>query len=379
MTWAVISGGGTGGHTVPGLAVAGALVAAGHAAAGIHFIGSTRGMEGETVPAAGFTITTLPGRGLERRLSLSNLGRAWDILRAVGRGVRLVRRLRPAVVLTLGGYAAVPGALGAVMWRVPLVIAEQNAVASLANRLVARAARAAAVPVAGTGLRREVVTGNPVRAEVVAARDADRDELRRRLGVPPDRTLVLVFGGSQGALTLNRAVAAALPTWSGRADLALYHVVGRRDWTDLAVPTLPEGGLWYRPVEFEHRLPEVMAAADLAVCRSGASTVAELAVIGRPAVLVPFPHAPKDAQGANAAMLVDAGAAVLVRDHALDGDRLAAEVVAMLGRDLGAMAGRARSVGHPDAAVRVAELLEVHASRPDRTPAGPKPRSPEAS
>jgi undecaprenyldiphospho-muramoylpentapeptide beta-N-acetylglucosaminyltransferase len=375
--WAVIAGGGTGGHTVPGLAVAGALVAAGHAPSAIHFIGSARGMEGETVPAAGFTVTTLPGRGLERRLSLSNVARAWDILRAVASGVGLVRRLRPAVVLALGGYAATPGAVGAVLWRVPLVIAEQNAVASLANRLVARAARVAAVPVAGTGLRREVVTGNPVRAEVVAARDADPAALRRRLGLPAGRTVVLVFGGSQGARTLNRAVAGALAGWAARDDLAVYHVVGRRDWPEVRPPALPVGGLWYRPVEFEHRLPELLAAADLAVCRSGASTVAELTVIGRPAVLVPFPHAPNDAQGANAAPLVAAGAAVLVRDEELDAERLRAEVDAMLGRDLAGMAHIARSLGHPDAAARVAALLEQHASRPDAI-SPPRHEDPEA-
>ena len=292
------------------------------------------------------------------------------------KGVGLVRRMRPAVVLTLGGYAATPGAVGAVLWRVPLVIAEQNAVASLANRLVSRAARVAAVPVAGTGLRREVVTGNPVRAEVVAARDADPAVIRHRLGVPPGRTLVLVFGGSQGARTLNRAVAGALTGWSGRADLAVYHVVGRRDWAEVTPPSLTDDGLWYRPVEFEHRLPEVLAAADLAVCRSGASTVAELAVVGRPAVLVPFPHAPNDAQGANAALLVDAGAAVMVRDHELDAARLRSEVDAMLGRDLTTMAHIARSLGHPDAAARVAGLLEAHASRPD--PGPPRPENREA-
>jgi UDP-N-acetylglucosamine:LPS N-acetylglucosamine transferase len=319
-------------------------------------------MESETVPAAGFGITVLPGRGLERRFSLANVARALGILRAVARGVALVRARRPAVVLTLGGYAAVPGAVGAVLWRVPLVIAEQNAVASLANRMVARFAKAAAVPVEGTGLRREVVTGNPVRRAVAEAAAADRGRLRVDLDLPADRTVVVIFGGSQGARRVNRAVWTALDGLADRSDLAIHHVVGHRDWPELDIARLGVGRLWYRPVEYEHRLPEMLAAADLAVCRSGASTVAELAVVGLPSILVPFPHAPGDAQRANAATLVDVGAAVVVDDDELDGDRMVTEIDRMVGTGrLVEMAAAARTVGRPRAAADVAELMEHHA------------------
>jgi UDP-N-acetylglucosamine--N-acetylmuramyl-(pentapeptide) pyrophosphoryl-undecaprenol N-acetylglucosamine transferase len=354
----VIAGGATGGHVMPGLAIARALLRRGHDAADIHFIGSEWGIEVEAVPAAGFGLTALPGRGLERRLTVRNLRNAWGIIRAVARGVVVVRRLRPRAVVVLGGFASVPGLVGALVWRVPVVASEQNAVPSLATRWAARFATASAVPVP-QGLRREVVTGNPVRDEVAALAGADPAVWKRRQGFPPDRLLVVAFGGSLGSLRINRAVIGLAQEWADRADLALHHVIGRRDWPALRRPELPSGGLCYRPVEFDHDLPANLAAADLVVCRSGASTVAELTVIGRPAVLVPGPFAPNDAQTANAAVMADAGAAVVVPDDALDAHRLRREVEALLtdGR-LQERADAARRLGRPDAADAVARLVD---------------------
>jgi UDP-N-acetylglucosamine--N-acetylmuramyl-(pentapeptide) pyrophosphoryl-undecaprenol N-acetylglucosamine transferase len=356
----VIAGGATGGHVMPGLAIARALVRRGHDAGDIHFIGSEWGIEVEAVPAAGFGLTALPGRGLERRLTLRNLRNAWGIVRAVLRGVAVVRRLRPAAVVVLGGFASVPGLVGALVWRVPIIASEQNAVPSLATRWAARFAAASAVPVP-QGLRREVVTGNPVRDEVAALAGADRSQWKQRQGFPTDRTLVVAFGGSLGSLRINRAVIGLAEQWSDRADLALHHVIGRRDWAELRRPEPPPDGLWYRPVEFDHDLPANLAAADLVVARSGASTVAELTVIGRPAILVPGPFAPNDAQTANAAVMADAGAAVVVPDDALDADRLRREVEALLtdGR-LQERSEAARRLGRPDAADAVARLVEEY-------------------
>lgn len=363
-TWAVIAGGGTAGHVLPGLAVARVLVDRGHDPATVHFVGAARGPEAELVPEAGFDITLLPGRGLQRRVTLANLAAAWGLVRAVVRAVGLVRRRRPEVVVSLGGFASVACAVAAVVWRVPLVVVDQNARAGASNRLVARFATACAVPFPETDLPSAVVTGNPVRDEIlaVAGRDA-RAEARRRLGVDEHRLLVGVFAGSLGSRRINEATVGAVERWSARTDLSVYHVVGARDWDARTEPRA--GAVDYRAVRYESRMELLLAAADLVVCRSGGTTVAELAVVGVPAVLVPLPIATRDHQTANAGPLVAVGAAVLVPDDELDAGRLAAEVDGLLpapgaserGR-LDSMAAAARSLGRPGAADAVADLIE---------------------
>jgi undecaprenyldiphospho-muramoylpentapeptide beta-N-acetylglucosaminyltransferase len=367
-TFAIIAGGGTAGHVWPGLAVAKALVAAGHAPGSVHFVGSTSGIEARLVPDAGFDVTLLPGRGLQRRVTAANLRASWGLARAAARSVSLVARRRPAVVLALGGYASVPCGMAAVLRRVPLVVHEQNAVPGAANRLLARFARAAAVSFPGTDLPRPTVTGNPVRDEVLAVdRRRDRLSARQALGLPADRFVIAAFGGSLGALRINQAVWGAVPAWTGGTELAVRHVVGRRDWPAMTTEASSEqpAGLVYQPVEYEERMPLVLAAADLAVCRAGATTVAELSVVGVPSVLVPLPGAPGDHQTANARHLERAGAAVLVADRDLTPERLV-EVVESLRSDgprLEAMSRAATSCAVRDAAARVAALVEEHARR----------------
>lgn len=375
--YAVVAGGGTAGHVVPGLAIAEELVRRGVPREQVHYVGSSRGIETRLVPDAGFPLTVLPGRGIQRRLTLANVGAILGLVSAVFTGIRLVRRLRPAVVVGLGGYASVPCVIGAVLWRVPIVVAEQNAVPGLANRLAGRFAKACAVSFDGTDLPRATWTGNPVRPEVVALAatgDADRQAARTRLGLPAGRAVLAVFGGSLGARRINDAVADAVSQWSGRADLAVRHVTGTRDHAEmLERVTLPADALLtHQLVAYEDDMPSVYAAADLVLCRAGASSVAELAVAGVPAVLVPLPGAPGDHQTANAAALVDAGAAVLVPDSELDGDCVVATVGRLLDEP-GRLAEMARSAAHvarPDAAAAVVDLVDRHARypRPETTP-----------
>lgn len=367
--WAVIAGGGTAGHIHPGLAVARALVRRGHEPETIHFVGSARGVEQDLVPAAGFELTLLPGRGIRRRLTWQNLSSAWGLAQAVVQAVRLLRRLQPAVVLGLGGYASVPCALAARLLRIPLVVAEQNAVPGLANRLAGRWARASAVSFPGTRLPRSVLTGNPVRDEVQrVSRESGRSAARAALGVEEGRRLVAVVSGSLGAARINRAAFEAAQRWADRDDLAVHHVVGRRDWQELAHlrPDLSEAALDYRAVAYENDMPRVYAAADLMVGRAGASSVAELAVVGLASVLVPLPGAPGDHQTANASQLAALGGAVLVPDGEMDGDRMVAEVDNLLKVPglLNAMAREAAGLGRRDADNRVADLLEEHARDP---------------
>ena len=370
----LLAGGGTAGHVVPALAVAGALVARGHPPGALHFVGSARGQEARLVPEAGFSVTLLPGRGIARRLSrravVDNLGAVAGLARAVVRATAVVARRRPAVVLSVGGYASVPAAAAAVLFRRPLVLHEQNAVPGSANRLFGRFARASAVSFEGTALPRAVVTGNPVRPEI---RALDRSPAgvaaaRAALGLPAGPVVVVaVVGGSLGSRRINQAVFELVRAWSDRADVAVRHAVGARDWAAVqaTLPRPPAGGLTYQPVEYEHRMPLLLAAADVVVCRSGGS-VAELAAAGLPSVLVPLPGAPGDHQTANAAALAGAGAAVVLPDAELTGGRLAAELGPLVGGPGAAarrsvMAAAAAVLGRPDAADRVADLLERHA------------------
>jgi UDP-N-acetylglucosamine:LPS N-acetylglucosamine transferase len=310
-------------------------------------------------------MTLLPGRGIQRRLTVDNVGAAAGLLVAFARALRLLGRLRPRVVVAVGGYASVAVALAAVLRRIPVVVAEQNAAPGLANRLISRFARASAVSFEGTALRRAVVTGNPVRADVVALGDGHgRAAARRALGVADGRRLVLVTGGSLGALRLNLATVAALEAWRGRADLSIRHVVGRRDWDRISAMAPDDlGALDYRAVEYEDDMPTALAAADLAVCRAGSGTCFELAAMGLPAVLVPSPVVTADQQTRNAERLVAAGAAVLVPDAELDGPRLVAEVDRLLADDTGraTMAAAAHGCARPDAAEAIARLAEEHA------------------
>lgn len=346
------------------------LVSRGHRRDAIHFVGSTRGPEADLVAEAGFGITLLPGRGIQRRFSSQNIRSVWDLARGIGVAVKLVRRTRPRVVLVLGGYASLGCALAAVVWRAPMVVADQNARAGAVNRLAGPFARVCAVPFESTDLPRKVVTGNPVRPEI-RRRAAQRDpvDARRALGLPVQGTLIAVFAGSLGARRINAAVSEAVRgVWSARHDLIVHHVIGARDWEDL----IEDGdggrsehgdGPYYNPVRYEDRMALLLDAAEVVVCRAGGTTVAELTVMGSPSILVPLPIATRDHQSANAAELTAAGAAVAVPDEDFDARRLAREVDQLLEdrSRVGSMAVAARSIGHPDAAMTIADLLEQHA------------------
>ena len=358
-----MAGGGTAGHVLPGLAVAEALVSTGVAAGRheVHMVGSRRGIEVDLVPAAGFGLTVLPGRGIRRQFTPANVVAVLGLLVGMFRAVLLLARHRPRVVVSLGGYASVPCGVAAVLLRIPLVVAEQNAVPGAANRLLGRFARACAISFPNTDLPRSELTGNPVRSEVRSL-VGQSEEARRSLGLD-ERPLVVAFGGSLGARRLNRAVVDLVEGWTSGA-VVIRHVVGPRGWSAGEQASEYPTGVDYRPVDYEHDLPTVLAAADLVVCRSGATTVAELAVLGVPAVLVPLPGAPGDHQTANARQHADAGGGVFFADDRLkEGDlgNLVASLLADPGRRR-AMSIAASAASKPDAAERVAGIIAHHAA-----------------
>ena len=404
----VVAGGGTGGHVVPSLQIARALVERGHAPETIELYGSRRGQEASTWPTLEFPHTLLPGRGIRRSMRPSamwaNTGAVAGLVWACCRAFGSFAARRPRVVVIVGGYASFPAGLAAVLTRVPLVSVTTDAVPGAVNGLLGRFAAANAVAFPGTDLPREHVTGTPVRSELASLDRTPEGRARSRaaLGLPPDRQTVATVGGSLGALRINRAVAELAGTWAGCEGRSLYQVTGRRDYeafsssSSLTLHTLalaldlgqygtPEEtgtttagapleaadgddaggreGLWHRVVPFEDRMPLLYGAADVCVTRAGAMTVAELLVTGVPAILVPLPGAPRDHQTRNAEALVGMGAAVHVPDAECDGRRLAKELDALLSDPdrLRAMREAASVHGHPDAAARVAELVDAHA------------------
>ncbi|SUZ95631.1 uncharacterized protein METZ01_LOCUS48485 [marine metagenome] len=349
---------------MPGLAIARAVVDRGlvEDAGSVHLVGSRRGVESELVPSTEFGLSLLPGRGLRRSFTPGNLVSIAGLFIACLRSVYLVLRLAPRVVVATGGYACVPCGLAAVALRVPLIVAEQNAVPGAASRLLSRFAQVAAVSFPGTDLPRAVMTGNPVRPEIRdMTQEGAREAARERMAVG-DRDLVAVFGGSLGARRINQAVERAVADWDG-PPLVVHHVVGRRDWT--SEDTGQHGvtpSVDYRRVAYEDDMASVLVASDLAICRAGATSLAELAVLGIPSILIPLSGAPGDHQSANAQQLAEAGGAVVLEDENLSGDRLRVTIGALLsdGATLTEMASRAKALGRPDAADRVADLVAVH-------------------
>jgi undecaprenyldiphospho-muramoylpentapeptide beta-N-acetylglucosaminyltransferase len=371
----VIAGGGTGGHVVPSLQIARALVAKGHGARSIELFGSRRGQEATLWPALEFPFTLLPGRGIRRSLrpdalwanAGAVLGLVWASAAALG---SFVLR-RPRVVVVVGGYASFPAGFAALVTRVPMVLVNTDAVPGAVNSMLGRFAAVNAVAFPGTDLPRACVTGTPVRPELgsLDRSPAGQRQAREALGLPAARRTLAAFGGSLGARRINDAVAGLADRWAGRGDLSLYQVAGRRDFPLFGSSTGDGAGrgtdaaLHYQVVPFEDRMSELYSAADLCVCRAGAMTVAELLAAGVPSILVPLPRAPRDHQTRNAEALVAAGAAILVPDAECSTERLEAELDALLSdaERLAAMAAAARGLGHADAAARVAELVDAHA------------------
>jgi UDP-N-acetylglucosamine--N-acetylmuramyl-(pentapeptide) pyrophosphoryl-undecaprenol N-acetylglucosamine transferase len=331
---------------VPALAVAAELRAEG---ARVVFVGGQRA-ERRLVPEAGYELRTLTVEGLDRRNPLRAVRAAVRAARALAGARAILSELRPGAVLGAGGYVAGPVGAAAASRRIPLVLTEADSHLGLSNRLLARVARRVclAFPIAGRDGPRYRVTGRPI-----PPGGGDRERGRASVGLDAEEQLVLVFGGSLGARSINLAAAAGL----AGAEFHVLHVAGARDYPELAARELGERYHLREYLEIE-RFEDALAACDLVVARAGGS-VFEIAAEGRPSVLIPYPHATSDHQTANARYMTDAGAAVIVADAELTAARLAREVGALLG-DRGrliAMGRAATGVARPRAARDVAEEL----------------------
>jgi len=343
--------GGTGGHVYPALAVANALR---ERSRRVVWLGTHRGLESRVVPAAGIDIEWISVKGLRRNgaaaILLAPFQLAWALLQSLG----VIARRRPAAVLGMGGFVSGPGGLAAWLTRRPLLIHEQNAVAGLTNRLLARLARVVLQAFPGSFNSRVAAetVGNPVRADIAAV-------------VPPAERYaghtgplrLLVLGGSQGALALNETVPAALAQMAGEKRPSVRHQCGNST-LELTRQAYARAGVEADIAPYIEDMAGAYEWADLVVCRSGALTVAELCAVGLPAVFVPYPAAVDDHQTANARPMADAGAAVIIDQSMLSPDVLAGQLRQWLTdrQDLQGRAERARSLARPDALARITEL-----------------------
>ncbi len=354
----VIAGGGTGGHLYPGIAVAREILRR-EPQAIVSFAGTARGLETRIVPKEGFDLDLIRAAGLKGKSILAMLRGALLVPAGLVDAWRLVSRRRPDVVIGVGGYSSGPVVLAAAMRRIPTLVVEQNAAPGLTNRLLAPFVRAAAVNYAQTRSffgRRGFVTGNPVRQEFFQGSTVDVQRAKRR---------VLVLGGSQGAHAINMAMVAAAPGMvAGVPGLEVVHQTGERDLAAVR-QGYERGRVPARTAPFFDAVASEMNAADLVICRAGATTLAELAASGRPAVLIPFPAATDDHQTKNAQVLANSGAAVLIDEKSLTAEQLSRTVAAILSHDATrqAMSAAMKTFARPDAAAQIANRVLALAGR----------------
>ena len=374
----VIAGGGTGGHVLPALAVVDELRRRSKIDE-IIWIGSEDGVERSAASNAGIPFVPIPTGKLRRYLSLRNVTDAVRVPLGIVAARRALRRFRPHIVLSTGGFVSVPTVIAAV-GIAPVVTHEQTAILGLATRINARFAASLAVSHERTAAearklhRNVVVTGNPVRAWLA---NGERGRGLAFMGFTSHLPVVLVTGGARGASPINRRIADLVPElleWS-----QIYHQTGPASANADGAELRSRRGTWperlrsrYQVVEFVgDELADVYAATDIVIGRAGAGAVAELAYLGKPAILIPLPGAGGDEQAANARILSDAGAALLIPQHEATPTKMREELLSLLDHPArrAQMAAAARSVAHPDAAVRLADLIvTLAADRPSARP-----------
>ncbi len=365
----LIAGGGTGGHLYPGIALARELRRR-DPSAQVSFVGTAAGIEARVVPREGFQLDLIRVAGLKGKSRADRL-RGFLLLPVAGADAwRVISRRRPDVVVGVGGFASGPVLALAAVRGCPTMLLEQNALPGLTNRLLARLVRAAAVNFEdalsyfpGTGF----VAGNPVRPEFFTARNEEAndqtspfDSMDAASGVHLAQGRILIFGGSQGAHAINVAMVEAASRLAATGlRLAITHQTGERD-LDLVRTAYGRAGLAARVEAFIFEIDGEMKAADLVICRAGATTLAELTASGRPSILVPLPTATDDHQRKNAAVLERAGAGLVIDEQELSGARLADAIARLVAAPATRqqMSAAARTLARPDAAQRIADRVE---------------------
>ena len=355
----IISGGGTGGHIYPAIAIANELKRV-DPTVNILFVGAEGKMEMEKVPRAGYRIEGLPVVGIKRELTLSNLAFPLKLGRSLLRARQIVRDFRPDVAVGVGGYASGPTLLAAALSGVPILIQEQNSYAGLTNKVLSRWAKRVCVAYPGMdaffAAEKIRVTGNPVRSDIQLA-DAQIDAGREQFGLNPEQPTVLVIGGSQGARTINESIEAGLMRFA-EAGIQVVWQTGT-GFIDRARKAVQAAGISnVKPYDFIYEMDRAYAVADVVVSRAGALSVSELCLVGRPAILVPFPQASEDHQTKNAMALVENEAALLVTDQTAR-TVLIDQILELVAnkQKMQTLSGHIKSFGKPRAASDIVEEI----------------------
>jgi UDP-N-acetylglucosamine--N-acetylmuramyl-(pentapeptide) pyrophosphoryl-undecaprenol N-acetylglucosamine transferase len=360
----MIAGGGTGGHISPGIAVAEALERL-EPGTEVYFMGRRGSIEERLVGRTGRDFVAVPSKGLRRGLYAGNLAVPFVVGAGYLKAMTVLASRRPHAAVGTGGFVSLPPMVAALSLGVPVALQEQNSYPGLATRVLSSRAAVVHTSFEETASRlpraRKIeLSGNPVRS---GFEDADRAGARRRLGLETDTRVALFVGGSRGAARINDAVSQAAPRMR-EAGVVLIVQTGHEQIEQVR-RALEAAGATAVVEPFFDDMASAYAASDLVVSRSGATAIAEIELVGRPSVLVPYPHATEDHQTKNARAVERAGAAIVIPDNELNGGRLADEVLALIddGARLALMAQRARTLARPDAAERVAESVLALARR----------------
>lgn len=354
-----LAGGGTGGHLFPGIAIADELKRV-EGSAEVVFIGTEHGIEASIVPREGYAIRYIKAEGIAGK-SFVKKGRA--VMRtafSLYQSFKMLRELKPDALIGLGGYASFAPAFAGSLLGIPTLIMEQNAVPGIANKVLSRFADIICVTyhesLSSFPRNKTYITGNPVRQKILNAGRMSAYEL---FGLERGKFTVFVFGGSLGARTINNVVCGAFPAISDmREKIQFLHQTGKADY-DAVRETYRKWGIKGTVAAFIHQMPEAYAVADLVISRAGATTLAELTAVGRPAILIPYPHAAGNHQELNARRLSEMGAARIILDHELDSETLARNIKELFDNAgmRSEMQRSSSSLGRPDAAQKIVEIV----------------------
>jgi UDP-N-acetylglucosamine--N-acetylmuramyl-(pentapeptide) pyrophosphoryl-undecaprenol N-acetylglucosamine transferase len=357
----LITGGGTGGHVNPGLAIA-REIRQRDGDAQILFVGTERGIEKELVPRAGFDIEYIDVKGFRRKLSADTFKTLYKLIRSFSKVGEILNSFNPDIVIGTGGYVCGPVVFRAALKKIPTLIHEQNAYPGVTNRILARYVNTVAISFEESrqrfrGKAKIVFTGNPVRGELFSY---DRKTARERLGIANSKPLVMVYGGSMGASTLNKCIVDMLNASGGNPGFNIIYATGMRLYDEVMAGIKAELSPDVRIVPYIFNMDEVMAAADVAVCRSGAITLSELAALGVPSILIPSPYVAENHQEYNARAFEARGAAVVILERQLDHELMLGEIRMLIEKhdQRHRMAQAAQQLGIRDSAQRICDLID---------------------
>lgn len=362
----LVTGGGTGGHIYPALAIARGIKEQ-EPDTDILFVGTAKGMEADIVPSTGLPFKTVTVEGLKRKISFQALMTLLKTCKGCFEGYKIIKDFKPTIVVGTGGYVCGPVVMIAALFGIPTLIHEQNAYPGITNKILARIVKKVAVtfPQSGKYFKAKtdiIVTGLPVRPEIQAA---DRNEGITALGLDKDKFTLLVVGGSRGARSLNNAMVEVIAQSCNQPGIQIVHMTGKTGY-DETVQALKERGIDLAKcgnvtvTPYLYNMDDAMAAADLIVCRAGATTIAELTVCGLPSILIPYPYASDNHQEYNARALVNNGAAMMILDRELTGVALWEKIKRLSKNkdELATMSGNSKQMGKPEALDKLLKLVK---------------------